>query len=159
MKTKSNKKEKTNSGLSFRPEQSSGENNNTSSTGKTFTEAMAEVDAQKHADKKPTSILPYVNYQLREENRALPTEQVLDLLRKWVPQAYDLAEVVGKWVWITFPKPPTEQLRGQLSQFGFHWNNLRKCWQHPCGQFTTEGSGADPRTKYGSHFAADLKAA
>jgi len=48
---------------------------------------------------------------------------------------------------------------GQLSQFGFHWNNSRKCWQHPCGQFATEGSGADPRQKYGSHFAADLKAA
>ena len=30
---------------------------------------------------------------------------------------------------------------------------------HPCGQFATEGSGADPRQKYGSHFAADLKAA
>ena len=48
-------------------------------------------------------------------------------------------------------------MRGQLSQFGFHWNNARKCWQHPCGQFATEGSGADPRQKYGSRFAADLK--
>ena len=71
----------------------------------------------------------------------------------------DLAEVVGKWVWISFPEQPAEQVRSQLSQFGFHWNNSRKCWQHPCGQFATEGSGADPRQKYGSHFAADLKAA
>jgi hypothetical protein len=76
-----------------------------------------------------------------------------------MPTQYDLAEVVGKWVWITFPKQPAEQVRGQLSQFGFHWNNYRKCWQHPCGQFATEGSGADPRQKYGGHFAADLKAA
>ena len=53
----------------------------------------------------------------------------------------------------------TEQVRSQLSQFGFHWNNSRKCWQHPCGQFATEGSGQDPRQKYGSRFAADLKAA
>ena len=75
------------------------------------------------------------------------------------PKAYDLAEVVGKWVWVTFPEQPAEQVRGQLSQFGFHWNNSRKCWQHPCGQFATEGSGQDPRQKYGSHFAADLKAA
>ncbi len=44
-----------------------------------------------------------MNYQLRDENRAHPTEQLADLFRKWVPQAYDLAEVVGKWVWITFP--------------------------------------------------------
>ena len=76
-----------------------------------------------------------------------------------MPAQYALAEVVGKWVWITFPEQPAEQVRGQLSQFGFHWNNYRKCWQHPCGQFATEGSHEDPRQKYGSHFAADLKAA
>ena len=110
-------------------------------------------------------ILPYVNFKQRDENRALATEKVLDLLRQWLPKAYDLAEVVGKWVWVTFPDQPAEQVRGQLSQFGFHWNNSRKCWQHPCGQFATEGSGQDPRQKYGSMLAraastaADLKAA
>ena len=108
---------------------------------------------------KPTRILPYVNFKQREENRALATEKVLDLLRQWLPKAYDLAEVVGKWVWVTFPEQPAETVRGQLSQFGFHWNNARKCWQHPCGQFQTEGSDRDPREKYGSHFAADAKAA
>jgi hypothetical protein len=108
---------------------------------------------------EPVRILPYVNFQQREENRALPTNRVLELLRKWLPAQYDLAEVVGKWVWITFPEQPAEKVRGQLSQFGFHWNNYRKCWQHPCGQFRTEGSGEDPRQRYGSHFAADLKAA
>ncbi len=66
---------------------------------------------------------------------------------------------MGKWIWVTFPEPPAEKIRGQLSQFGFHWNNHRKCWQHPCGQFATEGSGQDPRAKYGSHPATELKAA
>ena len=99
-------------------------------------------------------ILPYVNFQQREENRALPTEKVLDLLRQWLPAAYALAEIVGQWVWITFPEQPAETVRGQLSQFGFHWNNARKCWQHPCGQFRTEGSGEDPRQRYGSRMAA-----
>lgn len=99
-------------------------------------------------------ILPYVNFEQRDLNRALATDEVLDMLRQWLPQAYALAEVVGKWVWITFPEPPAEQIRGQLSQFGFHWNNLRQCWQHPCGQFAAEGSAADPRIKYGSHMAA-----
>ena len=108
---------------------------------------------------EPARILPYVNYAEREANRALSTERVLELLRRWMPAQYDLAEVVGKWGWITFPEPPAEQIRGQLSQFGFHWNNVRKCWQHPCGQFATEGSNADPRQKYGSHFAADQVAA
>ncbi len=119
---------------------------------------MAEVDAAKRAD-QPKRILPFVNFQQREENRALPTDKVLDLLRKWMPEQYGLAEVVGKWIWITFSEPPAEQVRGQLSQFGFHWNNARKCWQHPCGQFATEGSKADPRQKYGTHFAADQVAA
>ena len=146
MKTKSNKKQS--SGLSFRPDEQRSENN-----------TAQQTTAAQTPETKPARILPYVNYAEREANRALPTEKVLDLLRQWLPAAYDLAEVVGKWVWVTFPEQPAEQLRGQLSQFGFHWNNARKCWQHPCGQFATEGSGADPRQKYGSHFAADLKAA
>jgi hypothetical protein len=68
-------------------------------------------------------------------------------------------------VWVTFREQPAENVRAGLSQIGFHWNNSRKCWQHPCGQFATEGSGADPRQKYGSlmasaaRTAADLKAA
>ena len=110
---------------------------------------------------RPARVLPYVNFAEREANRALSTDKVLDLLRQWMPAQHHLAEVVGKWIWITFPEPPPEQVRGQLSQFGFHWNNTRKCWQHPCGHFATEGSGADPRQKYGStrasvaHTAAD----
>ena len=147
MKTKSNKNQS--SELKSRPEQLSTDKNTAAQPPAAATPEQA----------KPARILPYVNFQQREENRALATEKVLDLLRQWLPKAYDLAEVVGKWVWVTFPEQPAETVRGQLSQFGFHWNNVRKCWQHPCGQFATEGSGADPRQKYGSHFAADLKAA
>ena len=144
MKTKQNKKNS--SGLLSRPDEQRSENNTAQQTP-----AAPET--------KPAKVLPYVNYQQREENRALSTEKVLDLLRRWMPAQYNLAEVVGRWVWITFTEQPAETIRGQLSQFGFHWNNARKCWQHPCGQFATEGSGADPRQKYGSHFAADVKAA
>src|ERR1019366_6081960 len=116
MKTKSNKKSE--SGLPSRPEQLS-------------------TNTQTTKQAKPARILPYVNFQQRDENRALSTDRVLDLLRKWMPEQYGLAEVVGKWVWITFTEQPAETVRGQLSQFGFHWNNARKCWQHPCGQFRT----------------------
>ena len=141
MKTKNTKNQ--NSKLKNRPDEQRSENQNTNTAEQA----------------KPTRILPYVNFQQREENRALATEKVLDLLRQWLPRAYDLAEVVGKWVWVTFPEQPAETVRGQLSQFGFHWNNFRKCWQHPCGQFITEGSGQDPRQRYGSRFAADQVAA
>ncbi len=136
MKTKQNKTQK--SGLLSRP---------------------VEPQSNGAEQTKAPRILPFVNYEQREQNRSLPTDKVLDLLRQWMPDQYDLAEVVGRWIWITFPEPPPEQVRGQLSQFGFHWNNVRKCWQHPCGHLATEGSGADPREKYGSHFAADQVAA
>ena len=42
-----------------------------------------------------------------------------------------------------------------LSRFGFHWNNVRKCWQHPCGHVTT-GTPKEPREKYESYFPVDL---
>ena len=145
MKTKSNKKQS--SGLSFRPDEQRSKN---STAQQTPTAPAAE---------KPARILPYVNYEERQKSRSLSSAEVLAHLRRWYPQAYELAEVVGKWVWVTFPDQPAENVRAGLSQIGFHWNNARKCWQHPCGQFATEGSGADPREKYGSHFAADLKAA
>ena len=150
---KTTKTKTTKSELQSRPEHPiNGETNNT---------------VQPPAAQPPKSdrILPYVNFEQREHNRSLSTDQVLDLLRQWLPEQFNLAEVVGKWIWVTFPEPPAEKIRGQLSQFGFHWNNHRKCWQHPCGQFATEGSGQDPRTKYGSLMASaartctELKAA
>jgi hypothetical protein len=46
-----------------------------------------------------------------------------------------------------------------LAEFGFHWNNARQSWQHPCGTFRDRRATVDPRQKYGSYFAADQKAA
>jgi len=146
MKTKQNKKNS--SGLLSRPDEQRSENN-----------TAQQTPAAQAPETKPARILPYVNYEERQKSRSLPSAEVLAHLRRWYPQAYELAEVVGKWVWVTFTEQPAENVRAGLSQIGFHWNNSRKCWQHPCGQFATEGSGADPRQKYGSHFAADLKAA
>jgi hypothetical protein len=142
MKTQTNKHTK--SGLKVRPDEQRSENNSS-----TPQPALATTSAQQ----KPARILPFVNYAEREANRSLSTDRVLEILRRWMPKQYALAEIVGKWIWITFPEPPPEQVRGELSQFGFHWNNARKCWQHPCGQFATEGSGQDPREKYGSRMA------
>ena len=123
------------------------------------TTTAAQVPVTAAAPQQPAKVLPYVNYKERDANRALSTDRVLELLRRWMPKQFALAEVVGKWVWITFTEQPAEQVRAELSQLGFHWNNYRKCWQHPCGQFVTEGSDADPREKYGSRFAADQIAA
>jgi hypothetical protein len=82
-----------------------------------------------------------------------PPTEFWELLRRWMPRQYEVAEVVGKWVWITFAEQPEARIRAELSQLGFHWNNARKYLQHPCGHVTPHGQ-QDPREKYGSHFAS-----
>ena len=115
MKTnKQNKKEKQNkSELQSRSEQLSG--NKTSQT--------VPAPEQQPTTAPQKTVRPYVNFEERDRNRQLPVEKVLDTLRQWMPRAYELAEVVGKWIWITFPEQPVEKLRADLSQLGFHWNN------------------------------------
>ena len=110
------------------------------------------------ADGKTDSVKPYVNFAEREHNRNLSVEKVLEKLRRWMPRQYELAEVVGKWIWISFPEPPEERVRADLSQLGFHWNNTRKCWQHPCGQALPRGQ-QEPRDKYTTYFPSDQAAA
>ena len=98
-----------------------------------------------------------IDFEQRKANRELPTKQVLDLLQRRLRRAYELAEVVGKWVWITFDEPQDQQTTAELSQLGFHWNSRRKVWQHPCGVF--KGEPVDPRAKYESFHPADEVAA
>ena len=132
----------------------------TSKSAKSTTTA-APVQAPAQVAPTPTvtptperAALPPLDFAKRREYREFPTDRVLDLLRAEEPRFFEIAEVVGKWVWIQFPEKQTRDVTAALSQFGFHWNSKRQAWQHPCGQFTT-GSTADPRTKYGTHFAAD----
>jgi len=107
----------------------------------------------------PTSgnIKPFVNFAERDFNRKLPVEKVLEKLRRWMPKQYELAEVVGQWIWITFPEQPAETVRADLSQLGFHWNNTRKCWQHPCGETLPRGQ-QEPKQKYEVWFPRSIAA-
>jgi hypothetical protein len=149
MKTKQqNKQEKQNGGSpNFAPElQSRSEQLVQSGNSNSQTET-----AEAPATARQKSARPYVNFEERERNRQLPVEKVLAVLKRWMPRQYELAEVVGKWIWITFPEQPVECVRAELSQLGFHWNNTRKCWQHPCGQILPRGQ-QDPHTKYESYF-------
>jgi len=100
-----------------------------------------------------------INLALRRKNRKLETEKLLTLLRSKTPDFFALAEVVGKWVWIQFSdkQPPT--VTRVLAELGFHWNNTRQTWQHPCGTLPDERATYDPRRRYGSYFAADLNPA
>ncbi len=54
-------------------------------------------------------------------------------------------------------KQPRE-VTAVLAELGFHWNNKRQVWQHPCGALT-EGTDSDPRQKYPTYFPSDAKPA
>jgi hypothetical protein len=91
------------------------------------------------------------------ENRRLSTETVLNYLRTRLPRQYELAEVVGKWVWLDVSPARKPGLASLLWALGFHWNQRRGVWQHPCGKFNPFGiHPADPRAKYRSYFPADI---
>jgi hypothetical protein len=131
------------SGLGSRSAQLS--SNNTSSEAQS---AVAPVQ-------KPDNRLP-IDTEARKKNRTLPTPKVLNLLLTGLPDVYRAAEVVGKWVWVTFKEQPTAEIRQKLAQFGFHWNRERQAWQHPCGQFRL-ASQNDPHERYSSYYPARIR--
>ncbi len=85
-------------------------------------------------------------------------ESLLELIRKEAPAFWDAVEVVGKWVWLQFDGKQPREITAVISQLGFHWNNRRQVWQHPCGQVTVRAD-FDPRRKYRSYFPSDQKPA
>ena len=97
------------------------------------------------ATPEPRGVLK-IDFEQRQANRSLPTQEVLDLVHRRLRHAFEFAEVVGSWVWITFPEPQEQFVTAELSQLGFHWNSRRKVWQHPSGVF--KGEPVDPRAKY-----------
>ena len=108
---------------------------------------------QKTSSVKPNA--PRIDFARRRANRQLGTQDLLALLRSEAPRFYELAEVVGKWVWIQFTEKQPSDITARLAEFGFHWNNKRQVWQHPCGPVTVDASPDDPRAKYGSVHPAD----
>ena len=99
-----------------------------------------------------------IDTEARKKNRTLPITRVLELLKTSNPGLFNLAEVVGRWIWVTFRETPAAEIRQQLAQLGFHWNRERQAWQHPCGVFRL-GSITDPHQKYSSYFPADVRPA
>ena len=112
-----------------------------------------EADGQTGTVKQDTR-LP-IDSEARKANRTLPTEKVLTLLQQQDRRLWELAEVVGKWIWVSFSEQPAPTVRQTLAQLGFHWNRTRQAWQHPCGQFRLSSAG-DPREKYQSYQPAEV---
>ena len=94
---------------------------------------------------------------LRRQNRLLSTPQLLELLHSQTPDLWEIAQVVGRWVWIAFERKPPRETTATLSELGFSWNKKRQCWQHPCGDTRTIAANYDPRSRYGSRAATELE--
>jgi hypothetical protein len=119
------------------------------------------IEASAPASVRPTSVSKTnagkpPEFVRHHDNRRLSTKAVLNYLRARLPQQYELAEVVGRWVWLDVPPARKPMLAKLLWALGFHWNQRRGVWQHPCGSFDPLGSHpTDPRLKYRSYFPAD----
>jgi cell wall-associated NlpC family hydrolase len=70
-------------------------------------EAAAPANAVQQSSIK-TDKRAKINIARRQANRALNTDRLLAVLRRETPKFFELAEVVGKWVWIQFDgkQPP-----------------------------------------------------
>lgn len=86
---------------------------------------------------------------------AATTLSLLSRLRTEIPEVFEQAQVVGRWVWLEFHTPPLRTIREKLKELGFHWNHNRRCWQHPCGVHRRHSS-SDPRDKYEVQPATEL---
>jgi len=110
-----------------------------------------KIEASAPANVRPSSVSKH------QMNRGLSIEAVLNCLRTKLPRQYELAEVVGKWVWLDVSPTRKPNLATLLWALGFHWNRRRGVWQHPCGSFNPLGSHpTDPRAKYRCYFPADV---
>jgi hypothetical protein len=117
------------------------------------------IEASAPASVRPTSVSKTKQGEFAKHcaNRGLSTEAVLNCLRTLMPRQYELAEVVGKWVWLDVSPKRKPGLARLLWSLGFHWNQRRGVWQHPCGRFDPLGSHpTDPRAKYRCYFPADV---
>jgi hypothetical protein len=157
---KTSKQNKTNKKTTAAQTAGSELKNRTEQLSETETAKTSETETASEASQETGTVnapvKPYVNFAERDFNRKLSVEKVLEKLQRWMPEQFKLAEVVGRrpdsgWIWITFPEPPIERIRAELSQLGFHWNNTRKCWQHPCGETLPRGT-QEPREKYEAWF-------
>src|ERR1035441_3150962 len=123
----------------------------------------AKIEAAAPANVRPSKSVSKTSKTEKQQefikhcaNRRLSTETVLNYLRTWLPQQYELAEVVGKWVWLDVSPARKPGLASVLWTLGFHWNQRRGVWQHPCGSFNPFGiHPADPRAKYRSYFRSE----
>jgi hypothetical protein len=126
---------------------------------KTTTDKKTKSELKNRPEPLSTTNPRQIDFVRRKANRSLDTQRLLVLLERETPSFFELAEVVGKWVWIQFAEKQPTAVTRVLAELGFHWNKGRQSWQHPCGLFRDRSSRVDPRAKYACHLAKTVKAA
>jgi hypothetical protein len=136
--------------------------------GQRFQKKAMKTTNQTIEASAPANVRPAVAKSSIEQQRAfathiahreLPTLKVLELLKAQLPQQYELAEIVGRWIWLDFPVNSHRAAANTLWRLGFHWNQRRCLWQHPCGATAPYNiHSGDPRSRYGSRSATSFKA-
>ncbi len=68
------------------------------------------------------------------------------------------ADVVGRWVWLSFAEKPSEEIREKIKAVGFRWVQSRGEWAHDCGHPSHHTKGWPPRVKYGAVSVREMEA-
>ena len=77
------------------------------------------------------------------------TTEIAEYASVEFPQAD--TEIIGAWVWCTFPDKPDTDTRGKLKEKGFRWSPRRGQWSHSCGvPKKARMKSGHPRDVYGS---------
>jgi len=121
-------------------------------TNETATAVQTEAPALSPApapvsDAKPRP--PQIDLHLRRARRTFNVFHMVNLIKKEAPELAPLTSRVGGWLWLRFDGVQSPDITARVAQLGFHWNNNRQVWQHPCGRFYKKPASYDPRERYG----------
>lgn len=62
------------------------------------------------------------------------------------------AQLVGKWVWVSFDEAPDEETRKALKEAGFIYSPRRQKWAHNCGHPAPSAYQSSPWQKYAARW-------
>jgi hypothetical protein len=89
---------------------------------KTTTDKKTKSGLKNRPEPLSTANPRQIDFVRRKANRSLDTQRLLTLLERQTPMFFELAEVVGKWVWIQFAEKQPTAVTRVLAELGFHWN-------------------------------------
>ena len=86
---------------------------------KTTTDKKTKSELKNRPEPLSTANPRQIDFVRRKANRSLDTQRLLTLLERETPSFFELAEVVGKWVWIQFAGKQPAAVTRVLAELGF----------------------------------------